>query len=37
MGGAYLIAVPLWLVIPILLLVVLGGVKLIKLMWTMLG
>jgi hypothetical protein len=28
---------PVWLVIPVLLLLVLGGWKLVKLMWTMFG
>ena len=37
MVEGYAIQIPIWLVIPVLLFLVLGGWKLVKLMWTMFG
>ena len=36
MIGSFSFVVPVWLLIPVLLLLVLGGVKLVKLFWAML-
>lgn len=33
----FAVQIPIWVVIPVLLLVVVGGWKLVKLLWTMFG